>query len=57
MLLFAWRKAFRESRLCDPPPVRFAPAVVGTDPLLITPSALSGGRMELVMLSGWRLIR
>ena len=54
-LLFAWRKAFRESRLTAGVPGGFAPAVIlAEDPA--PPSPPATGRIEIVTRSGHRVL-
>ena len=59
--VFAWRKATREGEIAERPDRRsfdcaFAPVVVSGEPRLLPSGALAHGRMEIVLVSGRRIV-
>lgn len=69
-LLFSWRKAYREGRLCDGALEGFVPTVIVPESVAAAPSTFAkasagrwpradsggGGRMEVVSTSGRRVV-
>lgn len=54
-LLFAWRKAYREGRLCEGGTCGFVPATIVPEQPEKSPEP-AGGRMEVVSANGRRVI-